>query len=228
MSTLIAAENITAGYGTTPVLRQINVHVNAGEVVALLGANGAGKSTTLLTLSGELRPTDGSVHWKGSPTRDPLHRRARAGLGFVTEERSVFVNLTCEENLRLGRGGVKKALALVPELKPLLRRKAGLLSGGEQQYLTLARALAAEPELLLADELSMGLAPIIVQRLLDTVRQAADRGSGVLLVEQHIGQALRVADRVYVMQRGRIVLEGSAAEVATRMGEIESSYLASI
>ena len=228
MTALIAAENLTAGYGATPVLRQVNVHVNAGEVVALLGANGAGKSTTLLALSGELRPTGGSLYWKGAPTCDPLHRRARAGLGFVTEERSVFVNLTCEENLRLGRGGVKKAVSLVPELKPLLRRKAGLLSGGEQQYLTLARALAAEPELLLADELSLGLAPIIAQRLLDTVRQAADRGSGVLLVEQHIGQALRVADRVYVMQRGQVVLEGSATDVASRMDEIESTYLASI
>src|ERR1700722_15045623 len=163
MTTLLSGEGLTAGYGANPVLRDVNVHVDAGEVVALLGANGAGKSTTLLALSGELTASQGRVLWKGSPTRHPLHRRARNGLAYVTEERSVFMSLTCEENLRLGRGGVKKAVALVPELGPLLKRKAGLLSGGEQQYLTLARALAAEPEVLMAGELSLGRAPILAR-----------------------------------------------------------------
>jgi branched-chain amino acid transport system ATP-binding protein len=228
MTGLLRAEDLTAGYGRTPVLRSISLHVDQGEVVTLLGANGAGKSTTLLALSGELAQASGTVYWKGNVTREPLHRRARNGLAFVTEERSVFMNLTCEQNLRLGRGGVRKAVALVPQLEPLLGRKAGLLSGGEQQYLTLARALAVEPDLLLADELSMGLAPLLARHLLDTVRAAADRGAGVLLVEQHIGQALRIADRVYVMQRGRVALEGTAAEIAARMDEIESSYLDSI
>jgi branched-chain amino acid transport system ATP-binding protein len=228
MTTLLSGEGLTAGYGANPVLRDVNVHVDAGEVVALLGANGAGKSTTLLALSGELTASQGRVLWKGSPTRHPLHRRARNGLAYVTEERSVFMSLTCEENLRLGRGGVKKAVALVPELEPLLKRKAGLLSGGEQQYLTLARALAAEPEVLMADELSLGLAPILARHLLDKARAAADRGAGVLIVEQHISQALRIADRVYVMQRGRIALEGTAAEITDRLDEIESAYLTSL
>ena len=228
MSTLIGGRGLVAGYGATPVLREIDIHVDSGEVVALLGANGAGKSTTLLTLSGELTPTGGSVLWKGEVSHDPLFRRARDGLAFVTEERSVFMSLTCEENLRLGRGGVARAVELVPALEPLLGRKVGLLSGGEQQYLTLARALAAEPDVLLADEMSLGLAPILVEHLLDTVRAAADRGAGVLLVEQHIAQALRIADRVYVMQRGRIVLEGPTAEIMERLDEIESSYLATI
>jgi branched-chain amino acid transport system ATP-binding protein len=228
MTTLLSGEGLTAGYGANPVLRDVNVHVDAGEVVALLGANGAGKSTTLLALSGELTASQGRVLWKGSPTRHPLHRRARNGLAYVTEERSVFMSLTCEENLRLGRGGVKKAVALVPELGPLLKRKAGLLSGGEQQYLTLARALAAEPEVLMADELSLGLAPILARHLLDKARAAADRGAGVLIVEQHISQALRIADRVYVMQRGRIALEGTAAEITDRLDEIESAYLTSL
>jgi branched-chain amino acid transport system ATP-binding protein len=228
MTTLLSGEGLTAGYGANPVLRDVNVHVDAGEVVALLGANGAGKSTTLLALSGELTASQGRVLWKGSPTRHPLHRRARNGLAYVTEERSVFMSLTCEENLRLGRGGVKKAVALVPELGPLLKRKAGLLSGGEQQYLTLARALAAEPEVLMADELSLGLAPILARHLLDKARAAADRGAGVLIVEQHISQALRIADRVYVMQRGHIALEGTAAEITDRLDEIESAYLTSL
>jgi branched-chain amino acid transport system ATP-binding protein len=228
MTTLLSGEGLTAGYGANPVLRDVNVHVDAGEVVALLGANGAGKSTTLLALSGELTASQGRVLWKGSPTRHPLHRRARNGLAYVTEERSVFMSLTCEENLRLGRGGVKKAVALVPELGPLLKRKAGLLSGGEQQYLTLARALAAEPQVLMADELSLGLAPILARHLLDKARAAADRGAGVLIVEQHISQALRIADRVYVMQRGRIALEGTAAEITDRLDEIESAYLTSL
>ena len=197
-------------------------------MVALLGANGAGKSTTLLTLSGELAPTSGTVMWKGAPSRDPLYKRARNGLAFVTEERSVFMSLTCEQNLRLGRGGVARAVELVPALGPLLGRKAGLLSGGEQQYLTLARALASEPEVLLADEMSLGLAPILVERLLDTVRAAADRGAGILLVEQHVAQALRVADRAYVMQRGRVVLDGPTSQIVARLDEIESSYLATI
>jgi branched-chain amino acid transport system ATP-binding protein len=144
----------------------------------------------------------------------------------VTEERSVLMGLTVEENLRLGRCDSAYAIELFPELEPLLRRNCGLLSGGEQQILTLARALARRPKLLFADELSLGLAPLIVQRLLRAVRRAADEdGIAVLLVEQHVSQVLRIADRAYVMRRGDVVLSGDAAEVSQRVLDLEDSYI---
>ena len=147
-------------------------------------------------------------------------------MGFVTEERSVFMSLTAEENLRIAGVSRADALDLFPELDPLMGRTAGLLSGGEQQMLTLARAVAREPELLLADELSLGLAPVVVRRLLQTVRRvASERSTGILLVEQHVRQALHIADRVYVMQRGRIVMSGTGEEVHGRIDEIEATYL---
>lgn len=225
---IIEATGVTVGYGATTILHEIDLRVDEGEVVALLGANGAGKTTALLALAGELPIDTGSVTWKGKATQAPLHQRVRDGLAFVTEERSVFTSLTCEENLRLGRGGVAKAVALMPELEALLSRTAGLLSGGEQQILTLARALAAEPQLLLADELSLGLAPLVVDRLLGSVRRSADAGAAVLLVEQHVSKALAIADRAYVLQRGRIVLEGPAAQLNDQLGEIEASYLSGL
>jgi branched-chain amino acid transport system ATP-binding protein len=220
---LLSARGMSAGYHKHPVVVDVDIEVRAGEVVALLGPNGAGKTTTLLALSGELPPLGGEVFFRGEPASAPLHRRARNGLGFVTEERSVFPELTAAENLKIGRGNEEIALALFPELEPLLKRRGGLLSGGEQQMLTLARALSREPVLLLADELSLGLAPLVVTRLLKAVRAAADeRGVGVLLVEQHVKQALRVADRVLVMRGGRIVLSGKASEVE---GRLEEAYL---
>jgi branched-chain amino acid transport system ATP-binding protein len=147
-------------------------------------------------------------------------------MGFVTEERSVFMQLSAEENLRVAGVSRDDAVALFPELEPLMGRTAGLLSGGEQQMLTLARAVARNPSLLLVDELSLGLAPVIVKRLLQTVRNVATtRATGILLVEQHVRQALHVADRVYVMQRGRIVMSGSGEEVRGRIDEIEATYL---
>jgi branched-chain amino acid transport system ATP-binding protein len=225
---LLAAREMSAGYGATEVLRGVSLRVGEGEVVALLGANGAGKTTTLLALSGEIALSAGEVSWLGQPSRSKLHRKARAGLAFVTEERSVFMGLTCAQNLRLGKGGIRGALEVMPELEPLLPRRAGLLSGGEQQFLTLARALASSPRVLLADELSLGLGPLVVSRLLSRVREAADRGTGVLLVEQHVRQALAVADRAYVMQRGRVVLEGSGADIRLRLDEIETTYLSGI
>ena len=223
---LIETRKLSAGYGGVPAVRDLDISVAPGEIVALLGPNGAGKTTTLLTLAGELGPISGEVLFEGTPTKAPLHQRAKRGVALVTEERSVFMGLTTAANLRLGRGDPAKALELFPELDKLMRRRAGLLSGGEQQILTLARALAAEPKLLLADELSLGLAPLVVQRLLRAVRQAADRGLGVLLVEQHALQALKLANRAYVLRRGRVVLEGPAAELLDRFGEIEQSYLA--
>jgi branched-chain amino acid transport system ATP-binding protein len=204
----------------------LNVQVGEGEVVALLGPNGAGKTTTLLTLAGALAPIRGSVRVDGSASKAPLHLRARRGLALVTEERSVLMGLTVAENLRLGRCDAGRALELFPELKPLLGRRCGLLSGGEQQIVTLARALARGPRLLLADELSLGLAPLVVARLLAAVRRAAtDLGIGVLLVEQHVTHALRIADRAYVMRRGQVVLSGTAAEVAGRVDDLAASYV---
>jgi branched-chain amino acid transport system ATP-binding protein len=220
---LLSARGMSAGYHKHPVVEGIDLEVRPGEVVALLGPNGAGKTTTLLALTGELTPLAGEVYFRGEKTTAPLHRRARNGLAFVTEERSVFPQLTAAENLKIGRGNDEIALSLFPELQPLLKRRGGLLSGGEQQMLTLARALSREPVLLLADELSLGLAPLVVARLLKAVRAAADeRGVGVLLVEQHVKQALRVADRVLVMRGGRIVLSGKSSEVE---GRLEEAYL---
>jgi branched-chain amino acid transport system ATP-binding protein len=225
-SPLLEASGLFAGYGGVPVVHDLSLSVGSGEVVVLLGANGAGKSTTLRTLAGAIAPIGGEIRWQGKATRSPLHRRARNGLALVTEQRSVFMGLSAEANLRLGRGPVETALTLFPELSPLLKRRAGLLSGGEQQILTLARALAAEPAALLADELSLGLAPMVVRRLLAAVRGAADRGVGVLLVEQHAAQALAVADRGYVFRRGRVVMSGSADELRQNFDEIRDSYLA--
>jgi branched-chain amino acid transport system ATP-binding protein len=224
---VIEARNMSAGYGSLAAVRDLDLHVQPGEVVGLLGANGAGKTTTILALSGELAPMSGEVRFLGDATRSPLARRARQGLALVTEEKSVFMRLTTAENLRLGRGGLDRAIEIFPQLRDHLSRRAGLLSGGQQQILTLARALAADPRILLADELSLGLAPIIVQQLFEVIRRAADeRGVGVLLVEQHVRSALEVADRLYILQRGRCVLQGPADELRKSLGEIERSYLA--
>ena len=226
MTTVLEAKGLSAGYGQVMAVRDLDLHVDAGEVVALIGPNGAGKTTTLLTLAGEIAPAKGEVHFLGEPTRAPMHRRCRNGLGFITEERSVIMDLTAAENLRLARVAPADAVAVFPALEPLLGRKAGLLSGGEQQMLTLGRALGRQPRVLLADELSLGLAPLVVTRLLRQLRTTADeRGVGVLLVEQHVRQALEVADRVYVMQRGSIALAGTATEVKGQLIEVEAAYL---
>jgi branched-chain amino acid transport system ATP-binding protein len=222
----IECTGLSAGYGSMAVVRDLDLHVDAGEVVALLGANGAGKTTTLLTLAGELAPLAGEVRLRGRPTTAPMHARCRDGLGLLTEERSVIMGLTARENLRLAGVAPEVAVDLFPELGPLLPRTAGLLSGGEQQMLSLARALGRRPDVLLADELSLGLAPMVVERLLTSVRQAADeRGVGVLIVEQHVRQALTAADRVYVMERGRVSLSGAVADVRAKIEEIEVAYL---
>jgi branched-chain amino acid transport system ATP-binding protein len=163
----------------------------------------------------------------GSAARRPLFRHAREGLALVTEERSVFMGLSTADNLRLGGVSRDTAVAMFPELAPLMKRTSGLLSGGEQQMLTLARALGRSPKVLLADELSLGLAPLVVDRMLRAVRAAADdHRVGVLLVEQHVKRALEIADRVLVMQRGRIVLSGTPAEIGGQIGDLESAYLA--
>ncbi len=206
-------------------MRDLDLTVAPGEIVALLGPNGAGKTTTLLTLAGELAPLQGNVRVLGQAAGMSLQRLVRRGLGFVPEERAVISSLNTSANLKLSRGDMKVALDLFPELRPLLRRRAGLLSGGEQQMLTLARALASEPRLLLVDELSLGLAPLVVRRLLHAVRAAADVGVGVVLVEQHAADALDIADRIIVLRHGEVVLTGTSAELRDQLGDLESAYL---
>ena len=235
MTRLLDVENLSAGYANVPVVRGVNLTVEEGEVVALLGANGAGKTTTLLAISGLLKTLEGSITVLGEPTTfGTPHKTARRGLAHVPEDRSLYFGLTVRENLRLGlRGnrreqsaGYDRALELLPALKPLMDRRAGLLSGGEQQMLAMARALVSSPKLLLVDEMSLGLAPIIVERLLPIVRDIADQsGAGVLIVEQHVHLALDVCDRAYVMSHGDIVLQGSAAELKERTDLLEASYL---
>jgi branched-chain amino acid transport system ATP-binding protein len=225
VTTLLQTRGLSAGYGGQPVVHDLDIEVREGEIVALLGANGAGKTTTLLTMAGELPCIAGEVMLDGAPTKAPLHRRARAGMGYITEERSVFMGLSARDNLRCGGVSTKKALELFPELERVMDTRGGLLSGGEQQMLTLARAIGREPRLLLADELSLGLAPLIVDRLLKAVRAAADGGTGVLIVEQYARKAINYADRVYVMRGGRIEMSLSATEARGRLADIEAAYL---
>jgi branched-chain amino acid transport system ATP-binding protein len=226
MTALLEARGLACGYGqAATIVPSLDLEVHPGEVVALLGANGAGKTTTILTLAGDLPALGGELLWNGQPTAAPLHWRARNGLGLITEERAVLMKLTVAENLRVARCDEERALHLFPELRDHLDRRVGLLSGGQQQMLALAWTLARPTTVLLADELSLGLAPQIVDRLLRAIRDAADTGVGVLLVEQHVHKAMAYADRAYVMQRGRVQLHGTAAELRGRVDEIQASYL---
>jgi branched-chain amino acid transport system ATP-binding protein len=222
---VLEGRNLTIGYGSNPVVRCLNISVGIGEVVGLLGANGAGKTTTLRGLAGELRPFSGEVLMFGEPATGHLHDRAKHGLGFVTEEKSVIFALSVLDNLRLGRGDIDRAMQLFPELAPLRKRIAGTLSGGEQQILTFARALSRSPKVLLADELSLGLAPRVVERLGQAIRDAAADGIGVLLVEQQAHTALALSDRAYVLRHGEVVLQGPSWELIDRIEEIEVGYL---
>ena len=226
-ATVIETRDLYAGYKGVAVVRGLSIRVVPGEVVALLGPNGAGKTTTLLTLAGELPQISGEVVLHGRRTTAPLYKRVREGLGLVSEERAVLAGMTVAENLRVNRGDSAHALELFPELRDHIDRRVGMLSGGQQQMLALGRALCRRPSVLLADELSLGLAPIVVNRLLAAVRAAADGGVGVLLVEQHIHKALAIADRVYIMRRGEIEVEGEAADIRTRIDEIQRLYFTS-
>jgi branched-chain amino acid transport system ATP-binding protein len=200
-------------------------------VVALLGANGAGKTTTLRVVSGIVAPMMGAVNVLGRDVaRSSPVKIARAGVAHVAEGRSVFFELTVGEHFRLGHRGerldAERAYGYFPRLRELRDRRAGLLSGGEQQMLALARALARRPRLLLVDELSLGLAPVIVERMLPVVRAyATDTGAGVLLVEQHVELALEVADRGVVMSHGEVVLERAARELRGDRRLLAASYL---
>lgn len=220
--------DVHAAYGRIEVLRGVDLVVPRGAVMALLGANGAGKTTLLRVISGLMPLTSGDIHLGGmhisNPTPDAL---TRAGLTMVPEGRGVFPNLTVEENLWLSSFSglqVEKILtdayARFPRLKERRRQLAGSLSGGEQQMLSLARALASEPALLLLDELSMGLAPLIVENLYDSVAEIAERGVSILVVEQFAKSALRVADYAAVMHGGRIVDRGEPSEVEGKLNEL--------
>ncbi len=242
----LVVRELSAGYRGVPVVRDLNLEVRPGEVVALLGPNGAGKTTTLETIAGLNQPISGTIELSGQNVGGtPAHLLAGRGLALVPEGRALFPGLTVREHLRLaggrgapggrcGRGGQSRRAAtredelleMLPELRKCLGRKAGLLSGGEQQMLAVGRALVTRPRLLLVDEMSLGLAPVIVDRLIPVLRRAADElGSSVLFVEQHVALALEVADRAYVLTHGRIGLEGPAAELRERRELLAASYL---
>ena len=228
MSALLTIENLNAGYGGVPVVRGLDLTVNEGEVVALLGPNGAGKTTTLLTTTGLIPIIGGDIKIRGTSIRGRRpYRLAREGTAMVPEDRALFFGLTVRENLRLSGGADhSKVFEYFPALEKLLERRAGLLSGGEQQMLAVGRALLMKPRLLIIDEMSLGLAPVIVQSLLPVLRRVvADSGCGVLLVEQHVQSALEVAERAYVLAHGELVLEGTSEQLRRDRHLLESSYL---
>jgi branched-chain amino acid transport system ATP-binding protein len=228
---MLAIEGLTAGYDQAAVIRELNLTVGRGEVVALLGANGAGKTTTLRVISGIVHPLRGRVLYAGEDlARTSPSARARLGIAHVPEGRGIFYGLTVAEHFRLGHRGERLneeiAFQYFPALRELRTRRTGLLSGGEQQMLAVGRALAREPKLLLLDELSLGLAPVIVERLLPVVREyAQESGCAVLLVEQHVHLALQIADRGYVLSHGQIVLENKAEALRADRQLLVTSYL---
>ena len=211
---------VTAGYGDATVLRDVSLVVPAGRVVALLGPNGAGKTTLLSVASGLLRPRGGRILLDGQDmTSAPPEARARAGLCHVTEGRSVFRGLTVRDNLRMfahagqEEEGIERAVSAFPKLGQRLNQLAGTMSGGEQQMVALARAYSRRPEVVLLDEVSMGLAPIIIDDIFEFLARVAAEGTALLIVEQYVRKALQLADYVYVLARGRIVLLGEPSEL---------------
>jgi branched-chain amino acid transport system ATP-binding protein len=217
----LALEGVSAGYGRTTVLRDVSFRVRPGEVVALLGSNGAGKTTALRTVGGLLRPTAGSLSLNGQPiTHLAPHQRAKAGICLIPEGRGIFRSLTVQENLRLQEGGQRKrrqdlgrALDAFPVLSTRRNEIAGRLSGGQQQMLALARAYLTSPKVILLDELSMGLAPRAVDHIFEALQQLASTGVAMVLVEQYVTRAMSMADTVVLLRKGEVTYYGSPAEL---------------
>jgi branched-chain amino acid transport system ATP-binding protein len=236
VSALLAADGLELAYGELAVCRNISIEINEGEIVALIGANGAGKSTTLRAIAGLLTPRAGSIRFRGNNiTRLPAHERTALGIALVPEGRHVFPFLTVRENLELGgfkyrrdgakvRGLIDRIFEMFPRLRERSGQNAGTLSGGEQQMLVLGRAMMSEPKLLCLDEPSLGLAPIIVRDIFRTIRTINESGTSVLLVEQNARYAFETASRGYVLQTGSIMISGSCAELA-RDARVREAYL---
>ncbi len=232
---LLEARNLEVAYGEIRAVKGIDLHVGRGELVCLIGANGAGKTTAMKALSGMLPPAGGEIHFEGSRIdRLPSHERLRRGIALVPEGRGIFSRLTVEENLRLGayarndtaaiRADLDNGYALFPRLAERRTQAAGTLSGGEQQMLAIARALMSRPKMLLLDEPSMGLSPILVQKIFETVRRIAAEGVTILLVEQNARLALEAAGRAYVMESGRVTITGQASDLLTDP-KVRAAYL---
>jgi branched-chain amino acid transport system ATP-binding protein len=232
---LLDIRDLSVSYGAIQALRGISLRVEQGQIVSLIGANGAGKSTTLRTISGLLRPTAGSILFDGhSIVRTPPHAIVHEGLIHVPEGRGIFANLTVAENVALGaysrqdhdsiRTLMERALVLFPRLRERLHQNAGTLSGGEQQMLAIARALVARPRLLLLDEPSLGLAPQIAQTIFKVIQEIRAQGTTILLVEQNARMALKIADFAYVLETGEIAMRGTASELA-QSDEVRKVYL---
>lgn len=232
---MLRVENISAGYGSIKVLKQVTLSVSEGEIVTLIGSNGVGKTTTLKTISGLLRPTGGKIHFCNEEiSRIAPHKIVEMGLSHVPEGRNVFPRLTVKENLEMGayirkdQPGIKQDYAMVMETFPQLalrqKQTAGTLSGGEQQMLAMGRALMSRPRLLLLDEPSMGLAPLVVLGIFEIIKEVNRQGTTILLVEQNAQVALRTAHRGYVMETGRIILDDSA-EALLQDDQVRKAYL---
>jgi branched-chain amino acid transport system ATP-binding protein len=225
----LEVRELTAGYGGLAVIHGVSLSVAHGEIVGLLGRNGAGKTTTLMAIAGFLGKYSGEVLVEGERLTGPAYRRSREKIGIMLEGRSAFPSLTARQNLTLAGTELDEALAMFPELEAKLPLKAGVLSGGEQQMLALARTVCRHPAVLLIDELSFGLAPTVCERLLARLREVARATStGVLLVEQHIHYAASCVDRALIMNEGLIRAEMAGSELAAREGEIERIYLGGI
>ena len=232
---MLTVENLNVYYGMIHALKNVSFHVEEGEIVALIGANGAGKTTTLQTVSGMLQAKSGSVHFENQDiTKMPSHRIVQLGISHVPEGQRMFANLTVYENLRMGaytrkdKKEIEESLARVyerfPRLKERTRQLAGTLSGGEQQMLAMGRALMSNPRLLLLDEPSMGLSPLLVSEIFDIIESISKQGVTILLVEQNAKKALSIADRGYVLETGNIVMEDSAQALLNNEA-IKKAYL---
>jgi branched-chain amino acid transport system ATP-binding protein len=228
--TLLALDGLRAGYGRTEILHGVDLRVPQGTVVALLGSNGAGKSTLLKTVAGLLHATGGALTFDGRRVDgESPHQRVREGMCLIPEGRGIFRNLTVRENLamQVGTRKVKPAIELATGHFPILGRRlaqrAGTMSGGEQQMLAVSRALVTEPKLIMADELSVGLAPVVVDQIFDAIRSIRSQGCSLLIVEQYVGRALELADYVYILQKGRIAFVGEPEQCAS--GEVFEQYL---